>query len=666
LVVQACACGFSSLELGGGQSFQIALQRGYNPYRILRQAKAVIDEQGNAMPLQILLRGANQFGFHHFSPALQQRNIDLLRDCAGDADKSRALIVRNFDALNDAENLRFSVEYMAASDADANKHNDALLAAGKPAVHKRLHLQVALSYVRPQSNASDASYSTRYYVNYAQRLLEIASAAGGSVDSICIKDMSSQLTPARAQELVPALQALGVPVVLHCHSTDEARATAVQAVAVECGIAGIEVAVEPLSGGASHNDIQTIASLRGVQRFNIEQLDSLRTLCQRIFSEEASSRKDFAIQIGSLKQLIEAGIPGGAIPFVAHDLSTYVCGMLGVELPEAIGLFQQELLALQAQLGGVPLVTPTADIISKQVIKALCNSARAGQYRTMDPRFCALVLGHYGWLVNHADGARIAPTQALVDDVQQYCAAIALDDDGLRTHAGRVYPEPESLQQHPTKGKAPQGDTELVEAQEYFSDLFQRYPHSCENFGSESECVLMHVMRPAGKSDRLITQSILRPTEARLRALLDATLHLLPQRTIPESRELHGDEETDLALLRALGDYDGIVGNIKDLVLTGETTDLKARLGILMNNIIEPLCQANEDMQAHRFYVERRFVALFAAAVFWDLQRICRRTGADSRRDIREITATRLERIISTTLRRRQRKGLGRAQDFLG
>ncbi|MBT8140418.1 MAG: hypothetical protein KJP25_11695, partial [Gammaproteobacteria bacterium] len=438
LVVQACACGFSSLELGGGQSFQIALQRGYNPYRILRQAKAVIEEQGSAMPLQILLRGANQFGFHHFSPALQQRNIDLLRDCAGDTDKSRALIVRNFDALNDAENLRFSVEYMAASDAEAKKLNDVLLGSGKPAAHKRLHLQVALSYVRPQSNATDASYSTRYYVNYARRLLEIARDAGGSVDSICIKDMSSQLTPARAKDLVPALQALGVPVVLHCHSTDEARATAVQAVAVECGIAGIEVAIDPLSGGASHNDILSIASLRGVQRFDAEQLGELRVLCRRIFSEGASSRKDFAIQLGSLKQLIEAGIPGGAIPFVAHDLSTYVCGMLGVDLEAAIGLFQQELQGLQVQLGGVPLVTPTADIISKQAIKSLCNSARDGQYRTMDPRFCALVLGHYGWLINHASGERITPAKALVDDVKQYCAAIALDEDGFRTHAGRV------------------------------------------------------------------------------------------------------------------------------------------------------------------------------------------------------------------------------------
>lgn len=175
----------------------------------------------------------------------------------------------------------------------------------------------------------------------------------------------------------------------------------------------------------------------------------------------------------------------------------------------------------------------------------------------------------------------------------------------------------------------------------------------------------MHVMRPAGKSDRIITQSILRPTEERLRLVLDATLHLLPQRTIPESRDASDNEETDLALLQALGDYDGIVQNIKDLVLTGESSGVKARLEKRMNDIVAPLCEMNPDMQAHRYYVERRFVALFAAAVFWDLQRICRRTGTDSRRDIREITATRLERIISTTLRKRKREGLGRATNFL-
>ena len=76
-----------------------------------------------------------------------------------------------------------------------------------------------------------------------------AEQAGGGLDSLCIKDMSGQLTPALALDLIPALKSLGLPVYLHCHSTDEARALGVQTVAIEAGISGIEVAVEPLAGG---------------------------------------------------------------------------------------------------------------------------------------------------------------------------------------------------------------------------------------------------------------------------------------------------------------------------------------------------------------------------------------------------------------------------------
>ena len=62
LVGQAVKVGFSSLEIGGGQSYQIALENGANPYQILRNAKAAVDNTGACLPLQVLLRGANQLG----------------------------------------------------------------------------------------------------------------------------------------------------------------------------------------------------------------------------------------------------------------------------------------------------------------------------------------------------------------------------------------------------------------------------------------------------------------------------------------------------------------------------------------------------------------------------------------------------------------------------
>ena len=79
---------------------------------------------------------------------------------------------------------------------------------------------------------------------------------------------------------------------------------------------------------------------------------------------------------GDVKKLVSLGIPGGAIPFIVKDLQANVCGMFGVDLDEALVLFEDELRRIQTQLGFVPLVTPTADIIAKQTIKSLGNRQR--------------------------------------------------------------------------------------------------------------------------------------------------------------------------------------------------------------------------------------------------------------------------------------------------
>ena len=652
LVQHALAVGFSSLEIGGGQSYQIALESGANPYQIIRNAKATIDAEGGCLPLQVLLRGANQLGFQHYDVDIQKKNIDLLIDSGGDIDKRKTLIIRNFDALNDPKNLRTSISYMVERNLAASQAGD----------QKCVHIQTALSYVRPASDDSDACYSVQYYVNYAKALIAIATEAGGELDSLCIKDMSGQLTPKEAAKLVPALKQLGLPVFLHCHSTDEARALAVQTVAIQSGIDGIEVAVDPLSGGASHHDIENLCYLNGVIGTDANAIIALKQTLVRIFGDRARARKDTAIPLVTLKKLVSLGIPGGAIPFIVKDLQANICPQFAVELDEALVLFEEELLAIQTRLGFVPLVTPTADIIAKQTIKSLGNRQRSEAYQLVDPRFCKLVLGHYGQVINHANGNVVEVDSSLVEEVKVYCTGIEPDLDGLRSKAGRVYPDPVVLAEHPASLRV---DHDLAGVEEYVEDLFERYPVSSANFGNLGECIMMHVMRPAGKTDRLLTQNILRPTQERLRIILDETLHLLPGKDIPESRQQMADETTDVLLLDALGDYDGIVNSIKDLVTNCHYDGIHDRLDQKMQEVVEPICETNTEARENRYYIERRFVALFAAAVFWDLQRVCRRTGSDSREGTDEMTARKLDRIISSTLRKRKREGVGQASRFL-
>lgn len=664
LVEQAVEVGFSSLEIGGGQSYQIAMQQGYNPYNVLRNARTVIDKTGKTLPLQILLRGANQLGFKHYPRSLQQKNIDLLVDAGSTFDKADALIIRNFDALNDYENLRASIDYMVRKDLAAAKVNEALLKKGQQPTAKRLHVQAALSYVRPKNFDPLSCYSTNYYIAYAKKLMAIAKAAGGQLDSITIKDMSGQLAPDAAKHLIPALKTLGLPVFLHCHSTDEAKATATQMLAIEAGIDGIEVAIAPLAGGTSHNDINYFIHGNTIQDIDTEALEALHSTMHEIFGSRVSERRDLKISLEGLKRMVRIGIPGGAIPFILEDISTQVCRMLNVSIETALDLFEQEIIAMQKELGHVPLVTPTADIVAKQAINNLGNSARPAAYKMIDPRFCNLVLGLYGNVNNYATDDTIVPSETLINEINDYCTNIEPDINGKRMNGAMVYPNPGriSKETHPSE-LATEDDYDLFE--DYVTELHRLYPHSSNNYGSHDECFVLHVMRPAGKTDRLLTNNILGPTEDRLRFILKVTLSLLPGNDIPESRDPKADEETDSKLLNALGDYDGIVSTIQDLVLSGTKDTIRSRLYDKMAAIVDPICEESEDAQKNRYFVERRFLSLFASAVFWDLQRVCRRTGNSSRDDIEERTAFKLGRIIAFTLRKRAAEGRGKAESFL-
>lgn len=651
---RAAKVGFSHLEIGGGQSFQIALLSHSNPYRIMREIKKELDQQERAVAPQILLRGANQFGFKHFSKATQQKNLDLLIEAAGDSDKSRALVIRIFDALNDIENLRFCIEYLVA-------HNKKAQAEGG----KQVSVQIALSYVAPKRSASGETstlYSIDYYVAYAKALRSIALEAGGDLDSFCIKDMSGQLVASAAIKLTKALKEVGLPVILHCHSTDEAKSLSAVIASAQAGIDAIEVAVHPLAGGASHHNVRSIAQFDHFTPLNQDELADLEVDLNAIFAERAVERKDFAVPLGGLKRLAALGIPGGAIPFILHDLQEQVCTMLRIDMDAALDAFANELDRVQGLLGQVPLVTPTADIVAKQVIKNLGNEARAENYKLMDPRFCSLVLGRYGEVIDYVTQTKVAIDPQLVEEVLDYCRGIEPDADGTRIKAGKPFPEPELTETHPSQFDDNQ---ELQNAEYYVAELSQRYPDSVQRFGSLDECVMTQVMRPAGNNERLLTRNILEPTEHRLRLLLDETLHLLPWQRIPEARDQQDNEVTDLALLDLLGDYEGIVSNIKSFITHTRKDNLHDSLESLKDKIVSSYCDSNEEAAANRLYIEKRFVALFAAAVFWDLQRICRRTGSDSREGLDEMTASSLGRIISVTLRQRKEEGRGQAKSYL-
>ena len=183
--------GFSGAEIAGGQSFQIAINCGYNPFTILNAISHAMEYGSqtlrNDFQLQMLFRGANALGFRHYDKDLIEKTLQEFIKCGIDK-------IRFFDALNDIDNLKLP---------DSIKSQ------------KGITLEGALCFTH-YAEFPDR-YTDSYYVNYATALIAEGYTAIG------IKDMSGQLTAARVATLVPALleklNPNNIPLSLHIHST---------------------------------------------------------------------------------------------------------------------------------------------------------------------------------------------------------------------------------------------------------------------------------------------------------------------------------------------------------------------------------------------------------------------------------------------------------------
>jgi len=382
--------GFDGIELSGGQSFQIAIGRGYNPFMLLGSISHAIKSRshGQDFELQMLFRGANALGFRHYDK-------DLLEIILKEFIKLGITKIRCFDALNDIQNLELPEEVKSAD----------------------VTLEGALCFAHYTS--APERYSDDYYCEYTKALLE------AGYNAIGIKDMSGQLTAERVSTLVPALLEIlspqNIPLSLHCHSTNAEASKAAIAEALKYDIAAIETVEGSLSGGSSHHPLSVVAPQL------IKDEASYHKLTERTNAlwGERPDRKDQDIPQELKEQLCAAGVPGGAMPFVVSDLKqqeptirakylssphTPNTGLPENDFSAIIDLFLNELKRVCQDAGLPLLVTPTADICCKQAIANLAFGSdpyadglaerylsKAGQPNP-DTRYAKLILGYYGEL----------------------------------------------------------------------------------------------------------------------------------------------------------------------------------------------------------------------------------------------------------------------------
>ncbi|MCC4235223.1 sodium-extruding oxaloacetate decarboxylase subunit alpha [Vibrio anguillarum] len=336
--------GYWSLETWGGATFDACIRfLGEDPWERLRSLKQAMPNT----PMQMLLRGQNLLGYRHYADDVVEKFVE--RAHANGMD-----VFRIFDAMNDVRNFEKAVK--ATIDVGA-------------------HAQGTLSYTTSPVHNSDT------WVDLAKRLEDLG------CHSLCIKDMSGLLKPYEAEDLITRIKSsCAVPLALHSHATTGlSAATAVKA--VEAGIDILDTAISSMSQTYGHTPTETVvAMLEGTERdtgLSLTQLEPIATYFREV-------RKKYARWEGQLKgvdsRILIAQVPGGMLTNMEGQLKEQGAAD---RLDEVL----EEIPRVRKDLGFIPLVTPTSQIVGTQ---AVINVLTGERYKSITKETAGVLKGEYG------------------------------------------------------------------------------------------------------------------------------------------------------------------------------------------------------------------------------------------------------------------------------
>lgn len=336
--------GYWSLESWGGATFDACIRYlGEDPWERLRLLKAAMPKT----PQQMLLRGQNLLGYRHYADDLVETFVE--RAALNGID-----VFRIFDAMNDVRNLETSVK--------------AALATGK-------HAQGTMSYtVSPV-------HDLEYWVDMGRRLEDMG------CHSICIKDMAGLLKPYVAEALVTRLKATcSVPIAMQSHATT-GMSTCTILKAAEAGIDMVDTSISSMSMTYGHSPTESVVAI-------LEDTDRSTGLNLLLLEEIAAYfrevRKKYAKFEGALKgvdsRILVAQVPGGMLTNMENQLREQ--GATD-RLDEVLA----EIPRVREELGFIPLVTPTSQIVGSQ---AVLNVLMGERYKSITNETAGVLKGEYG------------------------------------------------------------------------------------------------------------------------------------------------------------------------------------------------------------------------------------------------------------------------------
>ncbi|MCP3922588.1 MAG: pyruvate carboxylase subunit B [Desulfobacterales bacterium] len=348
--------GFWATETWGGATFD-TMHRFLNedPWERIRTLKRYMKKT----PFSMLLRAQNLVGYRNYADDLAYAFVERAAENGMD-------IFRTFDALNDYRNFETVVSAIKKCDK---------------------HFQGCICYSLTEARMGGNVYDLKYFENKAIALKDMGA------DSICIKDMAGLIAPYDAYDLVKTIkEAVDIPVLLHSHFTS-GMASMTHLKAIEAGVDILDTCMSPYAYRTSHPAVEPLVmSLLGTDRdtgFDINALAEVNEIFERdILPKYKHLLSDNKMSVIDINVLLHQ-TPGGMLSNLVNQLKE-------MDALDKIDEVYKELPRVRKELGQIPLVTPTSQIVGTQTVNNVLFDDENERYKMITGQVKDLCYGLYG------------------------------------------------------------------------------------------------------------------------------------------------------------------------------------------------------------------------------------------------------------------------------
>ncbi len=336
--------GYWSIESWGGATFDACIRfLGEDPWERLRELKKAMPKT----PQQMLLRGQNILGYRHYGDDVVDKFVER-------AVKNGMDVFRTFDAMNDPRNVEHAL---------------------KAVIDNGAHAQATLCYTTSKFHTLDL------WINLAKQYEDMG------VHSIALKDMSGLLKPYDAFEIISRLKSeTNLLISLHCHATT-GLSTPTLIKAAEAGVDVVDTSISPLSMTYAHTATETIVSIfEGQERDTGLDMEALSEIAEYFRMVRPKYKKFEGALQGVDSRILLAQVPGGMLTNMESQLKQQGAS-------DKVDAVLEEIPHVRKDLGFIPLVTPTSQIVGTQ---AVINVMMGERYKTISKETQGVLLGRYG------------------------------------------------------------------------------------------------------------------------------------------------------------------------------------------------------------------------------------------------------------------------------